>query len=394
MNKKLKLFSCYSGYGGAEFALKKANIPFEVVGISEIKKSAIEIYNLNHKPTTNYGDITKIDITTLPDFDLITGGFPCQDVSLAGLRDLSQGRTNTVFIMLDIIRIKKPKYVLLENVQGILSILKGELIKEIIRQLKGMGYAVSYELLYSKDYGIPQNRPRVWIAAELGRSPFMFNPFPKKEELKIFVKDILQYDVEHKYLTDKQVQSIIIKSEKRGKPLGHRINCQSSPTLTGKPAFADAMYVTSDVVNTILAGDYSHQCYHNQFLVEEELKIYDNYNHDILKEDIVGTLSGHCGSYSNAGSFSIIEPKPLDLYNNKVCEDGISPTLTEPHHNSLRLLENNKIRVLTPRECFRLQGFLNDEIKFGNISKTSLYDLAGNGWDVNIVSKIFKEWFK
>ena len=340
--KELRIGSFYTGYGGAEWGLKLANIPYKVVYYSEIKPAAIKIYEHNFGKHKNIGDITNINPNDLEDVDLITGGFPCQDVSLAGLRDLSKGRTQTVFKLLEIIKVKKPKYVLLENVQGILSMLDGELIKEIVRHLKNCGYAVCYDLLYSKDYGVPQNRPRVWIAAELGRSSFMFNPFPKKEELKIFVKDLLQYDIEHTYLTEKQINAIIKKSDERGKPLGNRIDCESSPTLTGKQHLADAMYVSSDIVNTITAGDYSKQAYHNQFIVDEPL-----------------LLSGQ----------------------------------QEPHHNSLRLLENIKLRCLTPRECFRLQGFLNDEISFGDLKKTNLYDLAGNGWDVNLVSKIFLKWF-
>ena len=164
----LRVGSYYTGYGGAEWGLKKANIPFQVKYYSEIKPSAIKIYENNFGKHKNIGDVTNIDANDIEDVDLITGGFPCQDVSIAGLRDLSQGRTNTVFKLLEIIKVKKPKYVLLENVQGILSMLDGELIKEIIRQLKSYGYAVCYDLLYSKDYGVPQNRPRVWIAAELG----------------------------------------------------------------------------------------------------------------------------------------------------------------------------------------------------------------------------------
>ena len=322
----IKLFECYAGYGGASFALNKANIPHEIVGYSEIHKGQIKIYEQNHPNVKNYGDITKINIDDLPDMDLITGGFPCQDVSIAGLRDLSKGRTNTVFIMLDIIRAKKPKYCLLENVEGILSMHNGELLLEIIRQLKSMGYAVSYKLLHSKNHGTPQNRPRVWIACELNRAAFMFNPFPNEEELQLFVKDLLEPKVDESYyLTEKQITRVIERSKIRGKPLGVRLNPKIATTLNTKDPKhtpADSIFIDSNIVNTITSGAYSKQQPVERFYVKENLLL----------------------------------------------------------------------RCLTPKECFRLMGFFNDEINLEGIPKTTAYFSAGNGWDINLVSKIFKKW--
>ena len=356
--KELKLFSTYTGYGGAEWALKKADIPFEVIGYSEIHKGQIKIYEQNFKDHKNYGNITDIDANNLPDFDIVTGGFPCQDVSIAGLRDLSKGRTKSIFKLLDIIKIKKPKYVLLENVEGILSMLDGELIKEIIRFLKKCGYAVSYKLLYSKNHGTPQNRPRVFIAAELGRDSFLFNPFPQKEELKLTVTDLLEKEVDKKYyLTQKQINRIIERSVKRNKPLGTRLNPTCATTLTtndpnGNPC--DSIYV-----NTITSGDYSHQCYHNQFIIHS-------------KQPRTGKGSGGSGPLSR--------------------DDNIAYTIDTT--NSQFIIKEGMIRVLTPKECFRLQGFFNDEINIKGFSDSSLYFSAGNGWDINLVSKIFTKWFK
>jgi len=188
----LRVFECYAGYGGCSFALRKANINHKVVGYSEIKPSAIKLYEQNHKDLINYGDITKIDPKNLPNFDLISGGFPCQDVSIAGRRDLTKGRTDTIWDMLNIIKVKKPKYILLENVKGIISMQKGEYLQSILREIKALGYTISYKLVNSLDYGIPQNRERVYFCCELNREAFGFNPFPKKEELNLFLKDILQ----------------------------------------------------------------------------------------------------------------------------------------------------------------------------------------------------------
>lgn len=130
--QKIRLFSMFSGFGGAEFALKKAGIPFEVVGISEIDKYAIKCYNQNHIKNynedkilvsdilPNYGDCTKINPEKLPNFDLLTGGFPCQSFSVAGKGLGEQDTRGTLFH--DIIRIaevKNPRYILLENVKGL-----------------------------------------------------------------------------------------------------------------------------------------------------------------------------------------------------------------------------------------------------------------------------------
>jgi len=333
--ERLKIFECYAGYGGASFGLQKANIPYECVGYSEIKKSAIELYNLNHPNIKNYGDITKINSNDLPDFDLITGGFPCQDVSIAGLRDLKTGRTKTVFKMLEIIKVKKPKYCLLENVEGILSMLDGELLREIIRQLKSMGYAVSYQLLKSKHYGIPQKRPRVWIACELNKSHFMFTPFPKKEELTFYVKDILEKEVNKKYFPSEKMLSYWKTRVKDWSDIIEDI----FPTLTVSKATLDNNWVIC------------HSRYPRS------------------------STSGKGGT----GQLS--------------CADGTCFTIDTGNSQFIQQFEKG-FRYLTPKECFRLMGFLNDEINFGNLKDTNLYQAAGNGWDINLVSKIFKVWLQ
>ena len=360
----IKVFECYAGYGGGSFALKKAGIDFECVGFSETHKGQIKIYEQNHKNIKNYGDITKIDINDLPDFDFITGGFPCQDVSIAGLRDLSKGRTNTVFKMLDIIKQKKPKYCLLENVEGILSMLNGELFAEIIRKLKSYGYVVSYKLLKSKDHGTPQNRPRVWIACEKNKHPFGFNPFPIKQELKLFVSDLLEKEVDEKYyLTQKQIARVIERSKIRNKPLGLRVNPKYSTTLTTrnpKHSPADSIFIESNIANTLLTGDYSKANYSNQFLIHSK------------QPRTCDPKKGGTGPLSRDDNISYI----IDSGNSQFIE------------------HKTEMRCLTPKECFRLMGFFNDEINIDGIVKTNAYYSAGNGWDVNLVSQILKGWIK
>src|SRR3990167_2059050 len=175
----IKLFEMFAGYGGASFGLMKAGIPFECVGYSEIDKGAIKCYEQNHKGK-NYGDCKGINPNELPDFDLLTGGFPCQDVSIAGNRDLNKGRTNLYLEILRIAKDKKPGYMLLENVKGLLSmnleeneILHNKLIDKIVRDLKNINYGICWKVLNSKDYGIPQNRERVWFVCKYNGWEFM-----------------------------------------------------------------------------------------------------------------------------------------------------------------------------------------------------------------------------
>jgi len=189
---QIRVFEAFAGYGGAAFALKKAKIDFKAIGYSEIDKHACALYEANHPDVLNYGDITEIDPDNLPDFDLFTGGFPCQPFSQVGLGQGELDIRGTLFY--DIIRIcetKKPKHILLENVKGLKTNRHGKTLETIIKRLNNLGYDIVVELLNSKDYGIPQNRDRVWIYGYHGSLPLEFHLPPPKEKLKVFLHDIL-----------------------------------------------------------------------------------------------------------------------------------------------------------------------------------------------------------
>lgn len=190
--KKIKVFEAFAGYGGASFGLKNAKINHEVIGFSEIDKTAIEIFEYNFWNVKNYGDITKIDEKQLPDFDLFTGGFPCQPFSTVGKREGEMDIRGTLFQ--DIIRIckkKKPKYILLENVKGLAVGKLKPTFEKILSELKKIGYHVHYSILNTKDYGIPQNRQRLWIFGSLEKFPADFIFEPPKLELDLKLKDFL-----------------------------------------------------------------------------------------------------------------------------------------------------------------------------------------------------------
>ena len=138
----IRLFEMFAGYGGASFALKKAEIEHEVVGYSEIDKCAIKCYEQNHKGK-NFGDCTKINPNELPDFDLLTGGFPCQAFSNAGKQlGVNDSRGTLFWEIVRIAKIKKPKYMLLENVKGLLSKKFVQTFDKILKELDEAGYIV------------------------------------------------------------------------------------------------------------------------------------------------------------------------------------------------------------------------------------------------------------
>ena len=142
------------------------------VGYSEIDKYAVKIYQ-HHFPTHhNYGDITKINEKELPDFNLLVGGFPCQSFSIAGKRGGFEDTRGTMFFELArIIREKQPRLLLLENVKGLLSHDKGKTFYTIISTLDELGYDCQWQVLNSKNHGVPQNRERVFIIGHLRGTP-------------------------------------------------------------------------------------------------------------------------------------------------------------------------------------------------------------------------------
>lgn len=170
--KMIRILETFSGYGTASFALKRLGIEYELIGYSDIDKYANQCFQQNHGGK-ELGDIKNIDTSKLPDFDLLTGGTPCQDFSLAGKRegifdkDGKPTRSGLIFEFVRILKAKQPKYFLWENVQGVLSAkdkVTGDYQFDFILELfSEAGYDVDFRLLNSKDYGIPQSRSRVWV---------------------------------------------------------------------------------------------------------------------------------------------------------------------------------------------------------------------------------------
>ena len=299
----MKTFEMFAGYGGGSFALKRLGVDFECVGFSEIDKSAIQCYRQNHMGPTNYGDCQFINPITIRDFDLLLGGFPCQAFSQAGKHLGESDTRGTLFY--DIVRIleaKQPKFFLLENVKGLTYSNHRETFATILNELKRVGYVVKWNLMTSRDYGVPQSRSRVYFVGVRNDVKFDYS-FPKPRPLTKFLKDIID--------SDSEVVSIARRNKNRSK----------------------------------------HQ-------------------HQGLEY----------------GTF----PKEYHLVHNK--DIGVSYTVKSALHECMvgHHLdgEYSNVRNLTASECFALMGFEKREINLNGISNTQQLKMAGNGWDINIISLI------
>jgi DNA (cytosine-5)-methyltransferase 1 len=166
----LRFFDAFSGIGGFSEGIHRA-IPDSVcVGYSDIDKHCISVYERHFKDVKAYGDITKINPDDIGDFDMFCGGFPCQSFSIAGKRQGFQDIRGTLFA--EIVRIakaKRPRLLFLENVKGLLNHDGGETFATILHSFHELGYSLEWEVLNSKNFGVPQNRERVFIIGHLGK---------------------------------------------------------------------------------------------------------------------------------------------------------------------------------------------------------------------------------
>ena len=207
----IQYLSLFSGIGAFESAMRNLNIPYNLVGFSEIDKYAVKSYCAIHSvpESQNLGDITKIDETTLPYVDFVTYGFPCQDISLAGKQqglfnnDGSLTRSGLFFDALRLIATTKPKVAIAENVKNLTSKKFAEQFKIVLDSLEEVGYNNYWAVLNSKDYGIPQNRERVFIVSIRKDCDTGIFEFPEPFPLKLRLKDMLEDTVDDKFYLKK-----------------------------------------------------------------------------------------------------------------------------------------------------------------------------------------------
>ena len=161
----MRYFSAFTGVGGFDLGMPE---DWECVGHSEIDKNAIKVLRYRYKDVRNYGNIEKINYEELPDFDVLIGGSPCQDVSMAGNRKGLNGvRSRLFFSFIAILKSKMPGYFIFENVKGLLSSNGGRDFATVVSQFTEAGYDIWWQLLDATDFGIPQHRERIFIMGTL-----------------------------------------------------------------------------------------------------------------------------------------------------------------------------------------------------------------------------------
>jgi DNA (cytosine-5)-methyltransferase 1 len=214
--KKLKVLSLFSGIGAFEKALTNLHVDFELVGFSEIDKYAIKSYCAIHNidESLNLGDVSKVETDNIPDFNLMTYAFPCQDISVAGRQKGFGEGTNTrsslLWEAMKIANAKKPKYMIAENVKNLIGKKFKEDFDKYINYLDELGYNTYYQVLNAKEFGVPQSRERVFVVSirkDVDHNDFKFRT---GQDNGIRLKDILESNVEDKYyLSDNAITRLI-----------------------------------------------------------------------------------------------------------------------------------------------------------------------------------------
>ena len=348
------------------------------MGISEIDKFAIKSYEAIHGKVHNFGDISKIE--ELPYCDLLTYSFPCQDLSVAGKqKGIGKGTRSGLLLEVERLLLKAkdngtlPKYLLLENVKNLVG---KKFIKDFERWLSflnSLGYYSNWEVLNAKDYGIPQNRERVFVVSSLENIHYVF---PKKQELKSKMKDLLEEHVpEIYYLSEKYLKSFLDMTNRNGFIRGEKFNPQKSEECN--IAFAI----------TTKSGERPT----DNFIIQKS----HGFNKGGIKENIVPAMTS--SSWQENNFVVNINPSGRGM-NGNVYGTNLSPTLTTNKGEGIKILQNEdyKIRKLTPLECWRLMGFSDNDYyaaKSAGMSNAQLYKQAGNSIVVTILESIFRQLF-
>ena len=419
--KPIRVIELFAGIGAQRQALKEAGIPHEAVAISEIDKYATASYNAIHGETPNLGDITKIQ--HLPECDFITYSFPCQDLSIAGHQaGMEKGSGTRSGLLWEVERLLSdmkdrgalPKYLLMENVDAILNRKNIDDFKSWIGSLTAMGYVSSYKVLNSTQFGVPQNRKRCFMVSILNGPAFIF---PKGEPLTICLKDVLEDEVDESYYLSNER---IAKYQRIDSSINIKRNSlkQAGDLHINPYEMANRVYDSEGLSPTI------HTCQGGGIVpkivepvCEQVGEIKGNYDIEgrvYSAEKVSPAIRAHAGKGDppkiidndripplNDGEIcSMITPGRIHKRQNgpRCKTDGTAYALTCQDIHGIAENDGGKLRIryLTPRECWRLQGQPDENFDRAlaiGTSKTQLYKQAGNSITVNVLTAIFKELF-
>jgi DNA (cytosine-5)-methyltransferase 1 len=344
----LKHLELFAGIGGFRKALdllgNDFNLGVKCVGFSEKDPYAVRTYksNFNTEGETEIGDIVNFtkyedNIKALPDFDLLTGGFPCQSFSMMGKQlGFDDDRGNLFFNILDILRIKQPRYVLLENVKNLKTHDNSHTFNEIIKKLRDLGYHISADIFNSNNFALAQKRNRVFIFASKDAMPFGFD-FSEP-----YIKSVFKpLNGETSIIRHKNVLDVLSKNV----PSKYYLSEKIKPTIL---ADGSKNFISKSEINPLIARPLTAT------MVKMHRACQDNYYSD---------------NFLNAEN-------PISFSKQFFTKEE---------------LRHQKIRKITPEEAFALQGF--DNVFYQNavnagLSDHQLYKQAGNAVSVNTVYAI------
>lgn len=345
----LKVLELFAGIGACSKALERLGIEHEIVDAVEIDKFAIKSFNAIHNTNFEPQDITKWDKDI--ECNLIMHGSPCQDFSIAGKQaggDEGSGtRSSLMYETLRIVEKLKPKYVIWENVKNVLSKSHVHNFDEYVTRMSNLGYTCTWKVLNAKDYGVPQNRERLFCIATYHYC-INLGVFPQPIKLEKRLKDVMENNVEEKYYLSKEKLDMISKWKCYEKPLEHIMSNQSiARTITTR--------VGADCVGMKLIA----------------IKTANKQGYDLA---------------TNGDGVDLVYPSSTTRRGR--VGHGVSKTITATP--SQGVVDNYRIRKLTPKECFRLMGFDDEDYEKASkvCSESQLYKQAGNSIVVNVLEQI------
>lgn len=371
----INILSLFSGIGAFESALDRIGCHYQLTGYCEIDPYASKSYAQIHgvSESLNLRDVTTIDtalINLLGGADLITYGFPCQDISVAGKQrgftDENGNRTRSglFFEALRVIKDLQPKYAIAENVKALTSKKFTEEFRTVLTELDAAGYNNYYAVLNSRDFGIPQQRERVFIISIRKDADAGGFAFPQPQGLSLRLKDMLEPQVDEKYYLNTEKAKTLIRKLVAEHKITEAEPCDctiNNPDL-------------KEISNAIIAR---YDC---------GVSNQKSWGMAVIEPIICRSIGRNPENPSDRTAGAPTEQR---LGPNS---QGISNTLTTAQKDNYVLSPEDgyRLRKLTPRECFRLMGFTDAEFdRIKGVSNTQLYKQAGNSIVVNVLAALF-----
>jgi modification methylase nlaIV len=421
-NKKVKFVDLFAGMGGIrkgfELACESMKLESECVFTSEIKPHAVEILKQNNSCEKIHGDITKINEKDIPDFDFLLAGFPCQAFSSAGKRLGFLDTRGTLYFEVErILKEKKPKGFILENVEGLVIHDRkdkkspiGQTLSTILQSLENLGYKVEWKVLNSKYFGVPQERKRIYIIGTDRKKPDMNFQVGKVKKIKEILESglptvnskIVSLLLSH--FSAEELQGKAIKDKRGGKDNIHSWDIELKGKVTNSQ---------KELLNKLLterrkkkwAYEYGIEWMDGMPLTKEHIKtFYDVKNLEEILEDLVnkGYLKKEYPKRKIAGKrvqdtnlpigYNIVTGKMSFEINKILNPESIAPTLVAMDMRGLFVVDGKGLRNLSLREGLRLFGYPED-FKF-EIEKSLGYDLLGNTVVVPAIEEVSKRVLK